>query len=101
MQAQKRAKKNGWQVLSRFERHLEITGLWEPASATQGAGLNDDRRITVEASCLACHGTKASRPAFIQQNDPDDKAFGMKKGDRRGLDTVHIPELEAAVAQAG
>jgi hypothetical protein len=88
------------QVIDLFSRHPEINGLWEPAMAEQGAGLNYYRRINVQPSCLACHGTKASRPAFIKDNYPDDKAFDFKVGDLRGMYAVHLPEVQAALAAA-
>jgi hypothetical protein len=88
------------EVIDLFHRHPEINGLWEPATAEQGAGLNYYRRINVEPSCLACHGTKASRPAFIKDNYPNDKAFDFKVGDLRGMYAVHLPAVEAALAAA-
>jgi len=88
------------EVIDLFHRHPEINGLWEPATAEQGAGLNYYRRINVEPSCLACHGTKASRPAFIKDNYPNDKAFDFKVGDLRGMYAVHLPAVEAALATA-
>jgi hypothetical protein len=88
------------QVIDLFSRHPEINGLWEPATAEQGAGLNYYRRINVEPSCLACHGTKASRPAFIKDNYPDDKAFDLAVGELRGMYAVHLPEVQAALADA-
>jgi hypothetical protein len=88
------------QVIDLFSRHPEINGLWEPAVAEQGAGLNYYRRINVEPSCLACHGTKASRPAFIKDNYPVDKAFAFKVGDLRGMYAVYLPEVKEAISQA-
>lgn len=89
------------EVIDLFHRHPEINGLWEPATSEQGAGLNYYRRINVEPSCLACHGTKASRPAFVKDNYPDDKAFDFKVGDLRGMYAVHLPaEVQAALAAA-
>jgi hypothetical protein len=88
------------EVIDLFSRHPEINGLWEPAVAEQGAGLNYYRRINVEPSCLACHGTKASRPAFIKANYPDDKAFDLAVGELRGMYAVHLPEVQAALAAA-
>jgi hypothetical protein len=88
------------EVIDLFSRHPEINGLWEPATAEQGAGLNYYRRINVEPSCLACHGTKASRPAFIKDNYPDDKAFDLAVGELRGMYAVHLPEVQAALAAA-
>lgn len=86
------------QVIDLFNRHPEINGLWEPARNEQGAGLNYYRRINVEPSCLACHGSKTSRPAFVKENYPDDKAFDFKSGDLRGMYAVYMPELSAALA---
>ncbi len=68
--------------------------------AEQGAGLNYYRRINVEPSCLACHGTKASRPAFIKDNYPDDKAFDLAVGELSGMYAVYLPEFQAALAAA-
>jgi len=88
-------------VIDLFARNPEITGLWEPATAEQGAGVNYYRRIDVQASCLACHGSKDSRPAFVTEKYPADKAFNFKPGDLRGMYAVFIPELQEALQQAG
>jgi hypothetical protein len=88
-------------VIDLFSRHPEITGLWEPATADQGAGVNYYRRIDVQASCLACHGSKDSRPAFVSAKYPTDRAFNFKPGDLRGMYAVFIPELQEALQQAG
>ncbi|MCP9897154.1 DUF3365 domain-containing protein [Vulcanococcus limneticus] len=88
------------EVIDLLSRHPEINGLWEPAVAEQGAGLNYYRRINVEPSCLACHGTKASRPAFIKDNYPDDKAFDLTVGELRGMYAVYLPEVQVALAAA-
>lgn len=63
--------------------------------------MNDYRRIDVLPSCMACHGSKQSRPAFVKANDPDDTAFDFKVADLRGLYAVHLPEVQAALAAAG
>ena len=87
------------EVIDLFAKHPEINGLWEPATAEQGAGVNYYRRIDVQASCLACHGSKDSRPAFIKDKYGDsDRAFNFKPGDLRGMYAVHIPEVQAALA---
>lgn len=88
------------EVLDLLARHPEINGLWEPATAEQGAGVNYYRRIDVQASCLACHGSKDNRPAFVKEKYPADKAFNFKPGDLRGMYAVYIPELQAALEQA-
>lgn len=88
-------------VIDLFARHPEIAGLWEPATTEQGAGVNYYRRIDVQASCLACHGTRDSRPAFVKEKYPNDKAFNFKSGDLRGMFAVFIPEVQAALAAQG
>lgn len=87
-------------VIDLFARHPEINGLWEPATAKQGAGVNYFRRIDVQASCLACHGSRDNRPAFVKEKYPADKAFNFKPGDLRGMYAVYIPEVQAALEQA-
>jgi len=87
-------------VIDLFAKHPEITGLWEPATAQQGAGVNYYRRIDVQASCLACHGSKDSRPAFVKEKYPADRAFNFKPGDLRGMYAVFIPEVQAALSNA-
>jgi hypothetical protein len=47
---------------------------------------------------MACHGTKLSRPAFIKENYPNDKAFDFKSGDLRGMYAVFLPELNETLA---
>jgi hypothetical protein len=123
MRAQAIARENGWQVrqvagryrnpdhapataqekevIDLFDRHPEITGLWEPATAGQGAGVNLYRRIDVQPSCMACHGSKDSRPAFVKNNYPADRAFDFKPGDLRGMYAVFIPEVREALAEEG
>jgi hypothetical protein len=86
-------------VLDLFSKHPEIHGLWEPATAEQGVGVNYYRRIDVQASCLACHGSKDSRPAFVREKYPADKAFNFKPGDLRGMYAVYIPEVQAVLAE--
>jgi hypothetical protein len=88
------------QVIDLLAKHPEITGLWEPASPDQGAGVNYYRRIDMQASCLACHGSKDSRPAFVKENYAGDRAFNFKPGDLRGMYAVFIPEVQQALEQA-
>ncbi len=87
------------QVMDLLERHPEITGLWEPTVAGPSAGVTYYRRINVEPSCLACHGTRASRPAFVSENYPQDRAFDFKEGDLRGMYAVFLPELQQALVE--
>ena len=48
--------------------------------------------IFVEPACLACHGEKEKRPAFVKKKYPEDLAHGFKAGDLRGIIEVMIPE---------
>ena len=50
------------------------------------------RPIYVESACLACHGEKDSRPEFVKAKYPDDKAYGFKTGDLRGIISVIAPQ---------
>lgn len=87
-------------VIDLFSRHPEITGLWEPATAGPTAGVNYYRRIDVQPSCLACHGSRENRPAFVKDKYPADRAFDFKPGDLRGMYAVFIPEVQEALRQA-
>ncbi len=48
-------------------------------------------RIPMASSCLHCHGEKSKRPEFIKAKYKQDKAYGFKEGDLRGLYSVFIP----------
>ncbi len=48
--------------------------------------------IRVASSCLHCHGAQDSRPEFVRQNYPEDKAHGFKTGDLRGMYSVFIKD---------
>lgn len=50
--------------------------------------------IRVTSSCLHCHGGKDSRPEFVKVKYPNDKAFGFKPGDLRGMYSVLMPKSE-------
>ncbi len=68
-----------------------IMGLWVRAEREGREGFRYYRRIVVEASCLACHGAKEARPAFIKEGYPDDRAYGFRAGDLRGVYSVFVP----------
>lgn len=55
------------------------------------------QRIPVAKSCLVCHGEKMSRPQFILEKYPDDKAFGFIEGDLRGLYRVKVIKAPSRV----
>lgn len=75
-----------------FLRHPEATALWIRTRLSGVPGARYFRRITVEKSCLACHGERDRRPEFIRQNYPEDRAFGFRPGDLRGVYAVFVPD---------
>ncbi|NJN29501.1 MAG: DUF3365 domain-containing protein [Synechococcales cyanobacterium RM1_1_8] len=122
MKAQQLSQENGWQVkqisnkyrnpahapdgpasrkaLARFERDAELMGFWQAETLGEQAGTRYYRRIDVEASCLACHGGRAGRPEFVKNNYPEDLAYNFKEGDLRGMYSVFMPEMQAALQDA-
>lgn len=50
--------------------------------------------IYIEQACLACHGEKKARPEFIATKYPNDKAYGFKTGDLRGIIIVLAPKAK-------
>ena len=75
-----------------------MDSLWIRADVGGTPGWRCQRRITVESACLACHGAKADRPAFIQKRYPEDRAFDFEEGDLRGLYSVFVPDSAEAVS---
>ncbi|TVQ47684.1 MAG: DUF3365 domain-containing protein [Gloeocapsa sp. DLM2.Bin57] len=119
MQAIKLSQENGWQVkqiarkyrnpahapdnlqstiaLAKFEQNPELMGFWEREILDGQNGSRYYRRINVESSCLTCHGGKANRPQFVEDNYPQDLAYDFKLGDLRGMYAVFIPDLQKAL----
>lgn len=82
------------EAISHLQQFLRTPALRSVVITTTANGkpaLRYLRRITVEPSCLACHGERSTRPAFIVQNYPQDKAFAFKAGDLRGAYSVLMP----------
>lgn len=77
--------------LQQFLRTPALRSVVITTTANGKPALRYLRRITVEPSCLACHGEKAARPAFVVQNYPQDKAFAFRAGDLRGAYSVLMP----------
>jgi hypothetical protein len=75
----------------RFQEDPALTDYWVEATRDDQAGMRYFRRITVEASCLACHGAKNARPAFVQEKYPEDRAYEFDAGDLRGVYAVFVP----------
>ena len=119
MQAMKLSKENGWQVkqiaskyrnpahapdnlhsrmaLAEFEQNPELVGFWERETLNGQEGTRYYRRINIEASCLACHGAENSRPQFVKENYPQDRAYDFNVGDLRGMYAVFLPDVQAAI----
>ncbi len=116
-QARAIAQENGWQVrqvaskyrnpnhkpqnaqeeaaLAVLAAHPDWQGFWQE----DAEGTHYFRRIAVEASCLACHGPKNTRPAFVPEKYPSDLAYDFAVGDLRGMYALTIPALQAALSQ--
>jgi len=77
--------------LERFATDSLLRALILNTSQNGQPGVRYLRRITVESSCLLCHGERASRPAFVTANYPQDRAFDFRVGDLRGAYSVFIP----------
>ena len=79
--------------LRRFQANPKMRAVVLNTTMNGRAGVRYLRRITVESSCLHCHGEKAARPAFVIQNYQQDRAFGFRAGDLRGAYSVFIPSV--------
>lgn len=64
---------------------------WDEISIEGKSFMRYAAPIFVEPACLLCHGDKDSRPEFIKQKYPDDKAYGFSAGDLRGIIEVMVP----------
>lgn len=84
-----------------MEERPELQGLWmRDRRDGRRDGLRYFRRITVREACLACHGAKEERPAFVRERYPEDRAFGFEVGELRGVYSVFLPD-DAAAEGAG
>jgi hypothetical protein len=122
MKAQQLSQENGWQVkqiarkyrnpahqpdnlqatmaLAEFEKNPALMGFWDHETLAGESGTRYYRRINVEASCLACHGQKETRPQFVKDNYPQDLAYNFRVGDLRGMYAVFIPDVTQQAVQA-
>lgn len=78
-------------VLRRMEGDAGLSGVWRRTRLEGRPGWRYFRRIVVEPACLACHGAKEERPAFVRQGYPEDRAYGFEVGDLRGVYAVFVP----------
>lgn len=81
----------GRRVHRMMERDEGLRGLWIRDTVDGRPGVRYLRRITVRRACLACHGAKDERPAFVRDRYPEDRAFGFREGDLRGVYSVFVP----------
>lgn len=121
-EAMRVAKETGWSIAQLAERNRNADNVLDPEARRAVHQLQRDpgllavtrrttykgvagtrylRRITVETSCLACHGARDTRPAFVVKNYPADKAYGFAAGDLRGVYSVFIPDSASAARSAG
>jgi hypothetical protein len=85
----------------KFASQPERTDTWIRTVRDNTEGWRYARRITVRSSCLACHGPKEERPAFVKKGYPDDRAYGFEEGDLRGLYSVFVPASRADTLGSG
>lgn len=78
-------------LIRRFEADPALASLDEEVEMDGRRFSRHTRPIRVEAACLACHGQKDSRPAFIQARYPADRAYGYEAGELRGIISVLTP----------
>ena len=82
-----------------FASSRELTERWIRTTRNGHEGWRYARRITVQSSCLTCHGPKEKRPAFVKNGYPDDRAYGFEQGDLRGIYSVFVPDTTALRAR--
>lgn len=78
-------------LYKQFVDSSSLEDTWIQTTRHGVKGWRYARRITVRSSCMACHGPKEKRPAFIKKGYPDDRAYDFQVGDLRGLYTVFVP----------
>lgn len=87
-----RADAEAERVLQQMARDASLQAVTLRTSKEGKAGARYLRRITVESSCLLCHGARETRPEFITRQYPDDRAYGFAVGDLRGAYSVFMPD---------
>ncbi|MFN3597106.1 MAG: DUF3365 domain-containing protein [Rubricoccaceae bacterium] len=76
---------------ARFEAEPALQGLWLEADRDGQRGHRYVQRITMQATCAACHGARDERPDFVLERYPEDRAYGFATGGLRGLYSVFVP----------
>lgn len=81
-------------ILSLFDKDRSLNSEVR-VSAGEGngrAGTEIFVPIRVTESCLHCHGEASARPEFIVKKYPEDRAYGFKAGDLRGMYAVFVSQ---------
>jgi hypothetical protein len=113
LETQKLATATGWQVrqlavkyrnpVNRADREAEhflqmlsadttVKGMWIRTAVNGQPGTRYFRSIMVREACMPCHGTRDSRPEFIKEGYPLDRAYNYETGDLRGVFSVFVPD---------
>lgn len=79
-------------VLEQFAQDQAKTSIFETSASKGQKGSHLYVRIPTVKACLNCHGPKDSRPSFIQNKYPNDRAYDFKPGELRGMYSVFLPE---------
>jgi len=87
-------------LFAQFETDPDLVDRWLDATHDGVPGQRYVRRIAVQGTCLACHGARDERPAFVVENYPEDRAYGFEVGDLRGLYSVFVPDSTLGSAHA-
>ena len=85
-------------LFAQFEADPDLVDRWLDATHDGVPGQRYVRRIAVQGTCLACHGARDERPAFVVENYPEDRAYGFAVGDLRGLYSVFVPDSTLSAA---
>ena len=64
--------------------------------ALEGGFYRYSQPIFVQQSCLKCHGDPKDAPPEVIEKYGDQKAFGYKVGDVRGIISVKLPDVTVA-----
>ncbi len=81
-------------LISRFRTDRAFKKFW---TVTMVQGRSYSRLIMpvfAEKSCLACHGPRDKRPAFIAKRYAGDRSSGFKDGEIMGLISLYMPDEE-------
>lgn len=78
-------------LIEKFEMDKNLNEIEDTVEKDGKKFYHYTRPIYTEAACLACHGEKDSRPKFVVEKYPDDRAYGFRQGDLRGVISATAP----------